>query len=144
MKTHTEFTTDLNNLRTDLNTMTFRVEKTQELLSDLVDKLDGLYDHSVSAKDQAVDLVRDVDAIKPKKEHRIQAQHFRFLALLNEYGEMPRSHVAKLLGLKESSVDQLANQIRKHHLGDLRSRKGVYILHAIGDDVAGNDNFKLV
>ena len=56
MKTFDEFKTDLGTLRTDLNATTYRVEKVQELLSDLVEKLDGIYDQSVSNKDQAVDL----------------------------------------------------------------------------------------
>ena len=144
MKTFEDFKNDLGTLRTDLNATTYRVEKVQELLSDLVEKLDGLYDQSVSNKDQAADLVRAVDTVKPTKGHRIQRQHFRMLAILNEYGPMHREHVAKLLGMKTTSVDQLACQIRKHHLGDLKSRKGVYTLQAIGDNVRDNAYFQTI
>jgi hypothetical protein len=66
------------------------------------------------------------------------------LAILNHYGSAPRANVAKILGMKESSVDQLASQIRKKHLGNLVSRKGVYTLHALGDGVADSQDFKII
>jgi len=143
MKTHTQFTTDLNNLRTDLNTMTYKVEKTQELLSDLVEKLDGLYDHSVSAKDQAVDLVRDVDAVKPREDRRVFSSHYRMLAILNEYGAMHREHVAKLLGVQDLTVQQMMHVCRHHGLAQLKTSRGVVTLQSLADGVSTNENFKI-
>jgi len=143
MKTHTQFTTDLNNLRTDLNTMTYKVEKTQELLSDLVEKLDGLYDHSVSAKDQAVDLVRDVDAVKPREDRRVFSSHYRMLAILNEYGAMHREHVAKLLGVRSETVMQMMHVCRHHELAQLKTSRGVVTLQSLADGVSTNENFKI-
>jgi cell division septum initiation protein DivIVA len=119
----------------------------RDALASLADQIETLAAQLDELKSEMDDEVISADEMlhamaTPKK--RITAQHFRFLAILNHYGEVPRKHVAKLLGLKESSVDQLANQIRKAHLGDLRSRKGVYTLHALGDDVSTNNNFTLV
>jgi len=145
MKTHEQFTADLNNLRSDLNTMTYRVEKTQELLSDLVEKLDGLYDHSVSAKDQAVDLVRDVDAIKPRKEdRRVFSSHYRMLAILNDYGVMHREHIAKLLGVKELTVQQMMHVCRHHGLAQLKTSRGIVTLQSLADGVSENKHFKII
>jgi len=106
MKTIETFKNDLGTLRTDLNATTYRVEKVQELLSDLVEKLDGLYDQSVSNKDQAVDLVRAADDLKPAKDNRaLCSSHYRMLAILNEYGVMHREHIARILGVKPNSFE---------------------------------------
>jgi len=144
MKTIETFKTDLNTLRTDLNATTYRVEKVQELLSDLVEKLDGLYDQSVSNKDQAVDLVRAVDTLKPRQEdRRLYASHYRMLAILNEYGVMHREHVARLLGVKDQTVMQMMHVCRHHGLAHLKTRKGVVTLQSLADGVSENTNFKI-
>jgi len=145
MKTYDEFKTDLDTLRTDLNTMTYRVEKTQELLSDLVEKLDGLYDHSVSAKDQAVDLSRAVDDIKPRKEdRRLFSSHYRMLAILNDYEVMHREHIAKLLGVKELTVQQMMHVCRHHGLAQLKTSRGIVTLQSLADGVSENKHFKII
>lgn len=144
MKTIETFKADLGTLRTDLNATTYRVEKVQELLSDLVEKLDGLYDQSVSNKDQAVDLVRAVDDLKPRQEdRRVYATHYRMLAILNEYGVMYRRHVADLLGVKDQTVMQMMHVCRHHGLADLKTRKGVVSLQSLADGVSNNSNFKI-
>jgi hypothetical protein len=144
MKTFDEFKTDLGTLRTDLNATTYRVEKVQELLSDLVEKLDGLYDQSVSNKDQAVDLVRAADDLKPRQEdRRVYATHYRMLAILNQYGVMYRRHVADLLGVKDQTVMQMMHVCRHHGLADLKTRKGVVSLQSLADGVSENTNFKI-
>ena len=144
MKTFDEFKTDLGTLRTDLNATTYRVEKVQELLSDLVEKLDGLYDQSVSNKDQAVDLVRAVDDIKPRQEdRRVYATHYRMLAILNEYGVMHREHVARLLGVKDQTVMQMMHVCRHHGLAHLKTSRGVVSLQSLADGVSDNTNFKI-
>ena len=144
MKTFTEFKNDLGTLRTDLNATTYRVEKVQELLSDLVDKLDGIYDQSVSNKDQAVDLARAVDDIKPSKDSRaLCSSHYRMLAILNEYGVMYRRHVADLLGVKDKTVTQMVHVCRHHGLAHLKTRKGVVSLQSLADGVSENTNFKI-
>ena len=144
MKTFDEFKTDLGTLRTDLNATTYRVEKVQELLSDLVEKLDGLYDQSVSNKDQAVDLVRAVDTIKPRQEdRRVYATHYRMLAILNEYGVMHREHVARLLGVKDQTVMQMMHVCRHHGLAHLKTSRGVVSLQSLADGVSNNLNFKI-
>ena len=144
MKTFTEFKNDLGTLRTDLNATTYRVEKVQELLSDLVDKLDGIYDQSVSNKDQAVDLVRAADDIKPSKDSRaLCSSHYRMLAILNEYGVMYRRHVADLLGVKDHTVTQMLHVCRHHGIADLKTSKGVVSLQSLADGVSNNTNFKI-
>ena len=144
MKTFTEFKNDLGTLRTDLNATTYKVEKVQELLSDLVEKLDGIYDQSVSNKDQAVDLVRAADDIKPRQEdRRVYATHYRMLAILNEYGVMHREHVARLLGVKDQTVMQMMHVCRHHGIADLKTRKGVVSLQSLADGVSDNTNFKI-
>lgn len=144
MKTFTEFKNDLSTLRTDLNATTYKVEKVQELLSDLVDKLDGIYDQSVSNKDQAVDLVRAADDIKPSKDSRaLCSSHYRMLAILNEYGVMYRRHVAELLGVKDKTVTQMVHVCRHHGLAHLKTRKGVVSLQSLADGVSDNTNFKI-
>ena len=144
MKTFDEFKTDLGTLRTDLNATTYRVEKVQELLSDLVEKLDGLYDQSVSNKDQAVNLVRAADDLKLSKENRsLCSSHYRMLAILNEYGVMHREHVARLLGVKDHTVTQMLHVCRHHGIADLKTRKGVVSLNGLADGVSDNTNFKI-
>jgi len=127
------FNQELKDHREALASLTSRIESIAAELDELKAELD---DEVVSAD--------ELIATVPANKKRITAQHFRFLAILNEYGDVRREHVGKLLGLKAGSVDQLACEIRKHHLADLRSRKGVYTLHALGDDVSTNENFKLV
>ena len=144
MKTFDEFKNDLGTLRTDLNATTYRVEKVQELLSDLVEKLDGIYDQSVSNKDQAVDLVRAVDDIKPSKDSRaLCSSHYRMLAILNEYGVMHREHVARLLGVKDHTVTQMLHVCRHHGIADLKTSRGVVSLQSLADGVSDNTNFKI-
>ena len=144
MKTLNEFKNDLGTLRTDLNATTYRVEKVQELLSDLVEKLDGLYDQSVSNKDQAVDLVRAADDIRPRQEdRRLYATHYRMLAILNEYGVMHREHVARLLGVKDQTVTQMMHTCRHHGIADLKTSRGVVSLQSLADGVSDNSNFTI-
>src|SRR5210317_438574 len=144
MKTLETFKTDLGTLRTDLNATTYCVEKVQELLSDLVEKLDGLYDQSVSNKDQAVDLVRVADDLKPLKDSRsLCASHYRMLAILNEYGVMHREHVARLLGVKDQTVMQMMHVCRHHGLAHLKTSRGVVSLQSLADGVSENTNFKI-
>ena len=143
MKTFDEFKTDLGTLRTDLNTTTYRVEKVQELLSDLVEKLDGIYDQSVSNKDQAVDLARVVDIVRPREDRRLFSSHYRMLAILNEYGAMHREHVAALLGVKDLTVQQMLHVCRHHGLAQLKTRRGVVSLQSLADGVSNNSNFKI-
>ena len=144
MKTLTEFKTDLKTLRTDLNATTYRVEKVQELLSDLVEKLDGLYDQSVSNKDQAVNLVRTADTLKiPSKDRQLCSSHYRMLAILSVYGVMEREHIAKILGIKPKTVSQYAHIVKHNGLAQLRSRKGTLILDSLADEVRDNENFRI-
>ena len=143
MKTFDEFKNDLGTLRTDLNATTYRVEKVQELLSDLVEKLDGLYDQSVSNKDQAVDLTRAVDIVRPREDRRLFSSHYRMLAILNQYGAMHREHVAALLGVKNQTIDQMMHVCRHHGLANLHSRKGVVSIDSLADGVSENINFKI-
>jgi hypothetical protein len=135
-----------------------RAHDLREQLRDILSTLDNLSSHAQTLADCLSDLHSDVDdadtaamelrnnveAVKTKQRRNIGPKHFRLLAILNEYGPMHREHIAKLLGVKVSTLGQLANQVRKHHLGDLRSRCGVYTLHAVGDDVTHNDNFKIL
>ena len=125
---------ELREHRFALQSLTIKMQNVQHQIDELADLLN---DESTSAREL-------LETVPAKKQKRITAQHFRFLAILNEYGDVPREHVGKLLGLKAGSVEQLACEIRKHHLADLRSRKGVYTLHALGDDVSTNEQFKLV
>jgi len=127
-------------LRDILNTLDNLAIDAQVIANSLAD-LHGELDN---ADTTAMVLRNEVDTVKKHTAPRIGPKHFRFLAILNEYGDVPREHVARLLGMKETSVDQLACQIRKHHLADLQSRKGTYRLNALGDDVSTNDNFKLL
>jgi len=144
MKTLETLKTDFNTLRTDLNATTYRVEKVQELLSDLVEKLDGLYDQSVSNKDQAVDLVRAADDLKPQQEDRpLISTHYRMLAILAEYGVMERRHIAKIMGVKPETIAQYTHIVKHHGLAQLRSRKGWVSLQSLADGVRDNENFRI-
>jgi hypothetical protein len=144
MKTLETFKTDLSTLRTDLNATTYRVEKVQELLSDLVEKLDGLYDQSVSNKDQAVDLVRAADDLTPSKDSRaLLSSHYRMLAILNEYGVMHRDHIARILGVKPHTITQYAHIVKHHGLAHLKTARGVVSLQSLADGVSNNSNFKI-
>ena len=127
------FNQELADHREALAQLAAQIETISAQLDDLASELS---DEVISAD--------ELIATVPANKKRITAQHFRFLAILNEYGDVKREHVGKLLGLKAGSVDQLACEIRKHHLADLKSRKGVYTLHALGDDVSTNEQFKLV
>lgn len=143
MKTIETFKTDLNTLRTDLNATTYRVEKVQELLSDLVEKLDGLYDQSVSNKDQAVDLVRAADDLKPQQEDRpLRSTHYRMLAILAHYGTMEREHIAGIMGVKPETIAQYTHIVKHHGLADLQSRKGRVTLYSLADGVSDNNHFR--
>jgi len=135
-KSHDEYLTELREHRYALQALTTKMQGIQVLIDDLADQLN---DEATSARE----LIGTAESIKTS-EHRIGPKHFRLLAVLAEYGPMHRDHVARILGLKASSVDQLACQIRKHHLGDLKSRKGFYTLHAIGDNVRDNAEYKLI
>ena len=144
MKTIETFKTDLKTLRTDLNATTYRVEKVQELLSDLVEKLDGLYDQSVSNKDQAVDLVNAADTLKATREdRRVFSSHYRMLAILNDYGVMHREHIAKLLGVQDQTVQQMMHVCRHHKLAELKTSRGIVTLQSLADGVSDNENFRI-
>jgi uncharacterized protein YukE len=144
MKTFEDYKADAQDLREQLRDILSTLDNLSSHAQTLADCLSDLHSEVDDADTAAMELRNNVEAVKPKKGHRIQRQHFRMLAILNEYGPMHREHVAKLLGMKTTSVDQLACQIRKHHLGDLRSRKGVYTLEAIGDDVRDNAYFQTI
>jgi hypothetical protein len=143
-KTQTEYQNDLRTLRHDLNSTVHRVEKIQELLGDLVEKLDGLYDHSVSAKDQAVDLVRDyVESNVAPDSRLVRSTHYRMLALLAAYGVMEREHIARIMGVKPQTIAQYAHIIKHNGLAQLRSRKGWVSLQSLADGVRDNENFRI-
>lgn len=143
-KTQAQYENDLRTLRHDLNSTVHRVEKIQELLGDLVEKLDGLYDHSVSAKDQAVDLVRDyVESNVAPDTRLVRSTHYRMLAILSVYGVMEREHVARILGVKDQTVAQYVHIIKHNGLAQLRSRKGTIILDSLADGVRDNENFRI-
>ena len=143
MKTLETFKNDLGTLRTDLNATTYRVEKVQELLSDLVEKLDGLYDQSVSNKDQAVDLVRAVDNLDKNDTRVIRSTHYRMLAILAHYGTMEREHIAGIMGVKPETISQYTHIVKHHKLADLQSRKGRVTLYSLADGVSDNNHFKI-
>lgn len=142
-KTQTEYQNDLRTLRHDLNSTVHRVEKIQELLGDLVEKLDGLYDHSVSAKDQAVDLVRDYVESNVPDTRTVRSTHYRMLALLAAYGVMERKHIAQIMGVKPETIAQYTHIIKHHGLAQLRSRKGWVSLQSLADGVRDNENFRI-
>jgi hypothetical protein len=142
-KTQTEYQNDLRTLRHDLNSTVHKVEKIQELVSDLVEKLDGLYDHSVSAKDQAVDLMRDYVESNVPDTRAVRSTHYRMLALLAEYGVMERTHIAKIMGVKPETISQYTHIVKHHGLAQLRSRKGWVSLQSLADGVRDNENFRI-
>ena len=137
MKTRDEFMDELRNHRYAMQSLVVKMQGIAHQIDDLADLLK---DEDTSARE----LVDTAPFVEPQAKNRIGEKHFRFLAVLNEYGPMKRAHVAKLVGISEGSLDFYASTIRKHHLGDLRSRKGVYTLHALGDGVADSREFKLV
>jgi len=137
MKTFEDYINYLREHRWALQSLTVKIQGIQHQIDELADLLG---DESKSARE----LLDTADSAKPTYRPKIGAKHFRLLAILNHYGSAPKAHVAKILGMKESSVDQLACQIRKNHLGDLVSKKGVYTLRAMGDGVADSQDFKLV
>jgi len=137
MKTFEDYMNDLREHRWALQSLTVKMQGIQHQIDELANLLG---DESKSARE----LIDTADSAKPTYRHNIGAKHFRMLAVLNHYGSAPRAHVAKILGMKESSVDQLAHQIRKNHLGDLVSRKGVYTLRAMGDGVTDSQDFRLI
>lgn len=144
MKNFDEYKAQAADLKTHLGDILTELDNLASHAQNLADCLSDLHGEIDEADTSAQILVDHVELVKPKKQPKLGVKHFRMLAILNEYGDVHRNHVALLLGMKPASVDQLANQIRKHHLADLRSRKGVYKLHALGDDVSTNENFKLV
>lgn len=144
MKTFDEYKRDTRDLREQLRDILATLDNLSSHAQTLADCLSDLHTEVDDADTSALELYNHVGVVKPSQQHRIGEKHFRMLAVLNHYGPVPRAHVAKILGLKETSVDQLACQIRKHHLGDLKSRKGVYTLHALGDGVADSQDFKLL
>jgi hypothetical protein len=143
-KTQTEYAMDLRTLRHDLNSTIHKVEKIQELFSDIVEKLDGLYDHSVSTKDQAVDLCRDyVESNVAPDTRAVRSTHYRMLAILAHYGSMEREHIASILGVKPETVAQYTHVIKHNGLAQLRSRKGWVSLQSLADGVRENENFRI-
>ena len=144
MKTFEDYKADAQDLREQLRDILNTLDNLSSHAQTLADCLSDLHSEVDDADTAAMELRNNVEAVKPKAKNKIGPKHFRLLAILAEYGPMHREHVAKLLGMKASSVGQLACQIRKHHLGDLKSRKGFYTLHAIGDDVRDNAEYKLI
>ena len=144
MKTFEDYKAEARDLREQLRDILATLDNLSGHAQTLADCLSDLHTDVDDADTTACDLVNYVGVIKPTRRAKIGPKHFRMLAVLNHYGSALRAHVAKILGTKESSVDQLAHQIRKNHLGDLVSRKGVYTLRAMGDGVADSQDFKLV
>ena len=146
MKTTQELRDDIATLRTDLNTITLKIEKAQTQLSDALDNLDGVYDGNVTAKDDANQLILDLDKgidTGPKKDRLVRSTHYRMLAILDHYGPMPRAHIAGMMGIKEATVAQYCHVIHHNKMGRLQSRKGVVSLLDVGWHVRHHDNFKL-
>ena len=144
-KTQTDYAMDLRTLRHDLNSTVHRVEKIQELLGDLVEKLDGLYDHSVSAKDQAVDLCNNYveSNVVEQQDRPLRSTHYRMLALLAHYGSMEREHIAGIMGVKPETIAQYTHIVKHHRLADLQSRKGRITLYSLADGVSENNHFTI-
>ena len=146
MKTTQDLRDDIATLRTDLNVITMKIEKAQTQLSDAIDNLDGVYDGNVSAKDDANQLVLDLDKIIEKGSdigRKINTTHYRMLAIVDHYGPMPRAHIAGMLGVKEATVSQYAHCIHHHKLGRLQSRKGVVSLKYVDTTTRLHESFKL-
>ena len=139
-----DYKTEAHDLREQIRDILSTLDNLASHAQTLADCLSDLHSDVDDADTTAMVLRNNVDTVKPKAANKIGPKHFRLLAVLAEYGPMHRDHVARILGLKASSVDQLACQIRKHHLGDLKSRKGFYTLHAIGDNVRDNADYKLL
>lgn len=140
-----DYKAEASDLREQLRDILNTLDNLSSHAQTLADCLSNLHSDVDDADTTAMELRNNVDAVKPKAQRRnIGPKHFRLLAILNEYGPMHRDHVAKLLGVKVSTLGQMANQVRKHHLGDLKSRKGVYTLQAIGDDVRDNAHFQTI
>lgn len=126
----------------------------REQLRDLLATLDGLASHAQTLADCLCDLHGDLEGAETTADllaesepvhatrPKIGPAHFRMLAVLNQYGPMARADVAKLVGISETTVGTYASAIRKHHLGDLVSRGGVYTLRAVGDGVTDSLHFK--
>ena len=144
MKTFEDYKAEARDLREQLRDILNTLDNLSGHAQTLADCLADLHTDVDEADTTALDLVNHVGVIKPKNRAKIGAKHFRLLAVLNEYGPMHRSHIARLVGLSEKSVDLYACNIRKNHLGDLVSKKGVYTLRAMGDGVADSQDFKLV
>jgi len=146
MKTTQELRDDIATLRTDLNVITMKIEKAQTQLSDAIDNLDGVYDGNVSAKDDANQLVLDLDKKIEKGSdigRKINTTHYRMLAILDHYGPMPRAHIAGMLGVKDATIAQYQHCIHHHKMGRLQSRKGVVSLQYVRGDVRSHEHFKL-
>ena len=146
MKTTQDLRDDIATLRTDLNVITMKIEKAQTQLSDAIDNLGGVYDGNVSAKDDANQLVLDLDKKIEKGSdigRKINTTHYRMLAILDHYGPMPRAHIAGMLGVKEATVSQYAHCIHHHKLGRLQSRKGVVSLKYVDTTTRLHESFKL-
>ena len=146
MKTTQDLRDDIATLRTDLNTITMKIEKAQTQLSDALDNLDGVYDGNVSAKDDTNQLLLDLDKgidTGSKSNRKVQSTHYRMLALLDHYGPMPRAHIAGMLGIKEATVAQYCHVIHHNNLGRLQSRKGIVSLQHVGGDARTHEHFKL-
>jgi len=139
-----DYKTEAHDLREQLRDILNTLDNLSSHAQTLADCLSNLHSDVDDADTTAMVLRNNVDAVKPKAVHKIGPKHFRLLAILAEYGPMHRDHVARILGMKASSVDQLATQVRKHQLGHLQSRRGFYTLHAIGDGVRDNAEYKLI
>ena len=144
MKTFEDYKAEARDLREQLRDILNTLDTYASAAQNLADLLADLHTDLDDADTTALNLLNHVGVIKPSQKHQIGPKHFRMLAVLNHYGSAPRAHVAKILGMKESSVDQLAHQIRKNHLGDLVSRKGVYTLRAMGDGVTDSQDFRII
>lgn len=139
-----DYKTQARDLRMQLRDILATLDNLSGHAQTLADCLSDLHTEIDDADTTALELANNVDAVKPSARPKLGAKHFRMLAVLNEYGPMHRAHVAKLVGIAEGSLDMYASTIRKNHLGDLRSRKGIYTLHALGDGVADSQDFKLL
>ena len=146
MKTTQDLRDDIATLRTDLNLITKKIEKAQTQLTDAIDNHDGVYDGNVSAKDDANQLILDLDKKIEKGSdvgRKINTTHYRMLAILDHYGPMPRAHIAGMLGVKEATIAQYQHCIHYHNLGRLQSRKGVVTLQHVGMQTRTHEHFKL-
>ena len=146
MKTTQDLRDDIATLRTDLNTITLRIEKAQTQLSDVVDNLEGVHEGNVSAKDDANQLILDLDKVTSHGKdvsRKINTTHYRMLAILDHYGPMPRAHIAGMLGVKEATIAQYQHCIHYNNLGRLQSRKGIVSLQYVGMQTRTHEHFKI-